>query len=47
MNRDRYLAPSCEVTELEFREAVLNPVSANNEGYTTQYQYDDPFDDEV
>jgi len=47
MNRDRYLAPFCEVTELDCREAVLNPVSAGNEGYTTNYEYDDPFDDEV
>ena len=44
MKHGLYLAPSCEVTELAPRDAVLT--SASNEGYTTKYYYDDPFDDD-
>ena len=46
MKNEAYLAPSCEITELESRESVLNTVSGSNESYSTRYQYDDPFDDE-
>jgi len=35
MKHETYLAPSCEVTELEFRDSVLSTTS--NESYTVNH----------